>query len=323
MGAEPRSPRAPPAHSPPSASISRSTTLVPASVPPLSFLADVGGGNEQAAVVATATGHIVRPISAAPSGQELFAVSPDGRTLYAPTQLANACDRSYQAIDIATGVSRGPAFVGLSDLTGVAPSPDGQTLAYTAGCGTAAGIADVYLRRPDGTTTFLPSGGQVVQMSWSHDGTMLAFETFDTPGSASVLQVWTIGPNSITGPKVVPAPDPGCALSLPRFAGNGLFAVEQCPAKAAQASSPVTLRLVLLDPATGSMPRSWALASAPSAIAADLTVDPTGGWALYSLDTSSVSGQVSLLDLGPTASPPRVLLSHTFEVAWLPPAASG
>jgi hypothetical protein len=79
---------------------------------------------------------------------------------------------------------------------------------------------------------------------------------------------------------------------------------------------------VLLDPTTGTKQRSWALASAPSAMLADLAVDPTGGWALYSLGTDTVNGQVSLLDLGPATAQPRVLRSDTFEVAWLPTTAA-
>ncbi|MDQ1427142.1 MAG: hypothetical protein QOK39_618 [Acidimicrobiaceae bacterium] len=142
---------------------------------------------------------------------------------------------------------------------------------------------------------------------------MLAFGRFDAHNRADSLQVWTIEPSSVTGPYLISAPDSGCSLALPRFAGNGLFAVERCPSTPAQISAPVTLRLELLDPTTGTKQRSWALASAPSAMLADLAVDPTGGWGLYSLGTNTVNGQVSLLNLGPATANSRVLLNDTLR----------
>ncbi len=78
-------------------------SVTPAAVAPKSFLAAVGGGNEQAVVIDTATGHVARTLSAAPRGQEVWAVSVDGRTLYAPTQQASVCSRTYLAIDIDDG----------------------------------------------------------------------------------------------------------------------------------------------------------------------------------------------------------------------------
>lgn len=289
--------------------------VLPAAAPPPSFLAAVGGGNEQAVVVDTASGHILHPLSAAPPGQMLWVVSPDGRTLYAPTQ-QGGCGRGYLAIDTATGVSKGPAFAGINDLTSVAPSPDGHTLAYTAGCGSVQGVSDVHLRRPNGSTTSVPAGGHAIQLSWNPDGTMLALIGYHDGGDA--LQVWDVGASTVTGPRVIPAPDAGCSLGLPRFATDALYAVEQCPPNNVSGSSPVTLRLVRLEPTSGAKRQSWSLARAPYAMAADLAIDPSGGWALYSVGTPSINGQVSLLSLGSAAAKARVLLSDAFAVAWLP-----
>jgi hypothetical protein len=310
-------------------------SVIPAAEAPKSFLAAVGGGNEQAVVIDTATGHVARTLRAAPRGQEVWAVSVDGRTLYAPTQQASSCSRTYLAIDTASGVSSGVAFAGLSGLQLVAPGPDGQTLAYTTGCqASAADPSATHLRRPDGSTTTLATGGAAIQLSWSADATMLAVEV-NTAGAGvgglgglggasglGGLQVWSIGPSSVSGPRVVAPVHQGCQLALPRFAGNGLFVTETCPAPQAASASPAVVRLLLLDPATGALRRSWTLLSAPYAMAADLAVDPTGGWALYSLDADKINGQVSLLSLAPTTAKARVILNDAFEVAWLPSPAS-
>ncbi len=106
---------------------------------------------------------------------------------------------------------------------------------------------------------------------------------------------------------------------MSRFAGHSLYATEEClPATAKGATAATTVALLLLDPVTGTRIKSWPLATAPDALVADLAVDPTGGWALYSLDTRSLSGQVSLLSLADAGAKPRVVLSDAFEVAWLP-----
>jgi hypothetical protein len=54
---------------------------------------------------------------------------PRRQDLVRPNQHDSGCGRIYQAIDIASGVSRGPAFIELSNPTLVAPSPNGQTVA--------------------------------------------------------------------------------------------------------------------------------------------------------------------------------------------------
>jgi hypothetical protein len=286
--------------------------ITPAAVPPPSFLAAVGGGDEHAAVIDTASGHVSRRIDAAPSGQLLWALSPDGRTLYAASDQANGCGRSYVAIDVATGVSRGQVWTGISDLIAGAPSPDGQNLAYVTGCMPQPNVSDAFLGRPDGSVTALATGGPVIQMSWSRDGTMLAL------GVGDAVQVWAIGSTSVSGPAIIASPDPGCSLRLPRFAGTGLFAVEQCPGQVPSTAAPVTERLLLLNPATGVEQSSWTLAQAGHANIADLAVDPTGGWALYSYGDASINGQVSLLSLAAAGAKPRILLTDVFEVAWLP-----
>jgi hypothetical protein len=297
-------------------------SITPAATAPKSFLAAVGGGNERAVIVDTATGHIARTLTAAPSGQLLWAVSVDGRTLYAPTQQGSTCSRTYLAIDTASGASSGPAFAGLTNLQLVAPGPDGQTLAYTNACQPSdPGANTVLLQRPDLSTTKLATGW-AIQMSWSADGTMLAVGVDDATGLVGI-QVWTIGPTAVSGPHVLAPVHAGCQLALPRLASGGLFATETCPARQAAATTASTVRLLLLDPATGALKRSWPLLSAPYAMAADLAIDPTGGWALASLSTDKINGQVSLLSLAPATAKPRVLLNDAFEVAWVPPSADG
>jgi hypothetical protein len=284
--------------------------------PPRHYLAGIGAGNEKATVVETAT-NAMYPVAAAPSAQLLWALSGDGRTLYAPSA-TSVCPRYYSAIDLATGANQGPAFSGVTNLDVVAPSPtansagpNNATFAYTQ-CGSAL----VHIEyRSGGARSLGPSSGNSVQLSWSPDGSTLAW--WNGAGTSGTIWLATVATGNTW---TITTADQGCRMSLPRLAASGLFAVELCP------ETP-TDRLLLMDPVTGAVRQTWALitearcgaCSGPGPIGpiavSDLTVDPSGQWALYAI---AIGGRVSSLALRPGATPQPTGVADAYQLAWLP-----
>jgi hypothetical protein len=227
-------------------------------------------------------------------------VSPDGRTLYTPTQSATGCGQIYTGIDLGSGARRGPAFADIGDLTQIAPSPDGGSLAYTT-CGPTAGV---YVQRTAGTLVTIGGDARVGHLAWSPDSNILAY-AFGTPSAIREVPLGRI----VFSPRVFRAPDAGCVLTSPQFAEAGLFAVEQCSGHA---------QLLLFDPISGAQLRSWTLSTAARTEVGDLAIDPAGRWALFSLNTNLEKVQALLLPLTGSTASPRVILDGVSHVAWLP-----
>jgi peptidyl-prolyl cis-trans isomerase B (cyclophilin B) len=126
----------------------------------------------------------------------------------------------------------------------VAPSPDGRTVAYTVGrfgdrnpdvlpCGSADLVLLDVATGTQRVWKATSGSGEISQLSWSADGSHLAFQTTVCCDAAATLHDLVVdsSPTPITE---VPAPlskDHKCDITLPAFKEDQLVAIRQCDAK--------------------------------------------------------------------------------------------
>jgi hypothetical protein len=272
------------------------TTTVPATAPPPRFIAAVGAGNEQAVLMSTADGSLIKPYDADKGGQVLRSISYDRKTLYVATPGAYDCGFHYAALDVETGEQTGTdVYADLPSIGRFALGP--KEMAWTDGCG-KEGPVHIGDRSLD-------LGSGPVGFAWRPDGQELAVVLPTVPGTIVLVDV-----ASMTATATLTAPDATCGLSVAAYSSGTLIAGEHCP------DGTVALLSLLPDGTLGAK-QTLAIPGKAYAIV-DLDIS-TECWALIDVSmTEPPGGDVYVLDLNDSASEPRKVASDAYEAFWVP-----
>jgi hypothetical protein len=272
------------------------TAVNPISIPPPKFIAAVGAGNEQAVLMSTADGSLIKRYDADNGGQVLRSISYNRKTLYVATPGAYDCGFHYATLDVATGQQTGTdVYAAIPSIGRFALGP--TAMAWTDGCG-KEGPVHIGDRSVD-------LGSGPVGFACRPDGQELAVALPTMPGTIVLVDV-----ASMTATKTLTAPDPTCGLSVAAYSSSTLFAGEQCP------DGTVAL-LSLLPNGTLGGKRPLSIPGKAYAIV-DLDISDTR-WALVDVSmTEPAGGDVYVLDLNDTASEPRKVASDAYEAFWVP-----
>jgi hypothetical protein len=273
-------------------------TSVPVAAPlPSKFIAAVGAGNEQAVLMATADGSLIRRYDADNGGQVLRSISYDRKTLYVATPGAYDCGFHYARLDVATGAQTGTdVYAAIPSIGRFVLGP--KEMAWTDGCG-KEGPVHIGDRSLD-------LGSGPVGFAWRPDGQQLAVVLPTMPGTIVLVDV-----ASMTATATITAPDPGCGLSVAAYYdyGQQLVVGEQCPDG--------TVALLSLQ-ADGTLGAKRPL-SIPGKAYAIVDLDISNVWALIDVSmTEPPGGDVYVLDLNDRAARPRKVASDAYEAFWVP-----
>ncbi|MEP6661851.1 MAG: hypothetical protein ABJD24_18205 [Acidimicrobiales bacterium] len=271
------------------------TAVEPISSPPTRFIAAVGAGNEQAVLMSTADGSLIKRYDGDKGGQVLRSISFDRKTLYVATPGAYDCGFHYATLDVATGEQTGTdVYADIPSIGRFVLGP--KEMAWTDGCGKEG---PVHI----GDRT-LDLGSGPVGFAWRPDGQQLAVVLPTVPGTIVLVDVATM-----TTTKTLTARDPTCGLSVAAYAGSTLITGEHCP------DGTVALLWLQSD-------GTWMGSALPIAGKAYAIVDldiADGRWALVDVSmTEPPGGDVYMLDLHNLGLPPRKVASDAYEAFWVP-----
>ena len=273
------------------------TALEATASPPSRFIAAVGAGNEQAVLMATADGSLIKRYDADNGGQVLRSISYDRKTLYVATPGAYDCGFHYATLDVATGAQTGTdVYADIPSIGRFVLGP--KEMAWTEGCG-KEGPVHIGDRSLD-------LGSGPVGFAWRPDGQQLAVVLPTMPGTIVLVDVATM-----TATKTLTAPDPGCGLSVAAYYAYGqqLVVGEQCPDG--------TVALFSLQ-ADGTLGAKRPL-SIPGKAYAIVDLDISNVWVLIDVSrTEPPGGDVYVLDLHDGGSQPRKVASDAYEAFWVP-----
>jgi WD40-like Beta Propeller Repeat len=277
----------------PAPTAASSTAASPTVAEPRVFLGGVGGG--RTAVISVATGKLLRYLSPPPGSQALGVLSPDRRLWFEPEEYGS-CGSTWRAIVISSG-RISPALGGEGGIETFALSPDGRKLALVKGewdqaqslCFQRLMVRDL----ATGATRSWPlqPDARLNQLTWSPDGTRLAYDLYGGPGGRNrhnlyVVRVATM--RAVDDGLALRPPHPDCIVNLPHFrAGSGrLVVAENCDD--ADGNHRLGRAVLEYDPAGGA-PRGTLARLPGDAMITDLSVDAPGRHVLVLLLPSASS----------------------------------
>jgi serine/threonine protein kinase/Tol biopolymer transport system component len=152
-------------------------------------------GGEPKIIPTLSTGDMI-PIDLSPNGSEILEIDGQGAPPKGP----------LWAVPVLGG---SPRRLGDIIAETAASSPDGTMLAYT-------NLGDLFVAKSDGTDArkLSTSTGDIKNVAWSPDGSLLRFDTTETAGTLGQQMIWEISPTGANMHRVLPGwrnpPDECC-----------------------------------------------------------------------------------------------------------------